>query len=205
MKEIAASRAAVEGTASEGTIATAPAEEWALEQGGGARILCASRERRHASRALFCRRAVLVDLVLMANEDIARHKADRLVNGQEVTILRATGGGGGGGGSGASAGTELGGSVSAAEWLDGTWADVREGDVVRVDSHEAFPADLLLLRSSTGRECWVRAKPPHARNRKRTPDRAQPRACAHSRGSPILADDFSVLSQRRWPLGPRLL
>jgi len=102
---------------------------------------------------------VLVDLVLMANEDIARHKADRLVNGQEVTILRATGGGGGGGGSGASAGTELGGSVSAAEWLDGTWADVREGDVVRVDSHEAFPADLLLLRSSTGRECWVNTKP----------------------------------------------
>ena len=43
--------------------------------------------------------------------------------------------------------------------MDCTWADVREGDVVRVDAKEAFPADLLLLKSSAGSQCWVNTKP----------------------------------------------
>ena len=45
-------------------------------------------------------------------------------------------------------------------WRSSTWDDVRVGDVVRVNNREAFPADLLLLRSSSGGQCWVRPPPP---------------------------------------------
>lgn len=48
---------------------------------------------------------------------------------------------------------------TAVEWREGTWADVKVGDIVRVRNREAFPADLLLLHSSSGPQCWVNTKP----------------------------------------------
>ena len=82
---------------------------------------------------------LLIDLVLMAKEDMARHRADRATNGQRVDILSA---------------------AKDGPMAPGTWADVRVGDVVRVTDREAFPADLLLLRASDPPgQCWSNTKP----------------------------------------------
>jgi len=83
-----------------------------------------------------------IDLIVLAVDDIARHRADRKCNSQTVSIV----------------------SPDAAD-PDGvierpaTWADVTVGDVVRVHSKEAFPADMVLLRGSNPPgTCWVSTK-----------------------------------------------
>ena len=69
---------------------------------------------------------LIVDMFLMAREDLARHRSDRDTNYQPVDIVPSGGG----------------------ELRRATWADVRVGDVIRVNARETFPADLLLLRGS---------------------------------------------------------
>mmetsp|Transcript_11735 Transcript_11735/g.26427 ORF Transcript_11735/g.26427 Transcript_11735/m.26427 type:complete len:1004 (+) Transcript_11735:1-3012(+) len=82
---------------------------------------------------------IIVDAAFMLREDLARHRADKVQNSAQVEVLPAGG--------------------SAFERK--AWADVREGDVVKVYSREIFPADLLLLRASepTPGQCWVNTKP----------------------------------------------
>ena len=82
-----------------------------------------------------------VEIIIMSMEDHARHRADREANNQPVGIIRREGGG-----------------VVREE--KSVWANVQVGDVVRVASRQAFPADLLLLRGSDPPgQCWVNTKP----------------------------------------------
>ena len=111
---------------------------------------------------------VLVDMVVMAAEDMSRHRPTarrtrrrraptaaanalrarpathrhtRPAAPLQVDILRASDG-------------------ANNEWVRLTWADVMVGDVVRVMTREYFPADLLLLRASDPPgQCWVNTKP----------------------------------------------
>lgn len=59
-----------------------------------------------------------------AVEDYARHKSDNEVNNRPVLALRA------------------------GQWTEIKWREVVVGDIVKIISEEAFPADLILLSSS---------------------------------------------------------
>jgi len=90
---------------------------------------------------------IAVDIFVLMREDLERKRADSETNASPVEILRGMADGEDGDAEG-----YVGGELCAA-----TWADVRAGDVVRVRSRQAFPADLLLLRGSDPPgQCWVR-------------------------------------------------
>eukprot|EP00966_Prymnesium_polylepis_P126305 2921098-Prymnesium_polylepis.1 len=79
------------------------------------------------------------DMITMALEDFAKHRADATTNMQPVDVLHS----------------------GADRFVRAQWADVKVGDVVRVRDRESFPADLLLLRASDPEpaQCWVNTKP----------------------------------------------
>ncbi|KAL1521781.1 hypothetical protein AB1Y20_021434 [Prymnesium parvum] len=79
------------------------------------------------------------DMITMALEDAAKHRADASVNSQHVEVLHA----------------------GSDDFEHKLWADVCVGDVVRVRDRQAFPADLLLLRACDPDpgQCWVNTKP----------------------------------------------
>ena len=79
------------------------------------------------------------DMITMAVDDAAKHRADRTTNQQRAQVLSANG----------------------TDFQEAAWADVRVGDVVRVGDRQAFPADLMLLRASDPEpgQCWVNTKP----------------------------------------------
>ena len=80
-------------------------------------------------------------MVIEAIENAARRRADAEMNAQSVGIIRRDASG-------------------AVVENQATWADVQVGDVVRIASRQAFPADLLLLRGSDPPgQCWVNTKP----------------------------------------------
>ena len=82
-----------------------------------------------------------LEMTIAAIENSARRRADKEMNRQAVGIIRRDASG-------------------AVVETKGTWAEVRVGDVVRVQSREAFPSDLLLLRGSDPPgQCWVNTKP----------------------------------------------
>lgn len=71
--------------------------------------------------------------------DAGRHRADKRTNGQKVTVLRDDG----------------------TFDPEGTWGEVKVGDVLRIHDRENFPADLLFLRASDPMpgQAWVNTKP----------------------------------------------
>jgi len=72
---------------------------------------------------------VAVDMYILAREDIVRHRADRVANAQQVERVCCADG-------------------SGPDEATVTWAELREGDVVRVRDKQFIPADMLLLRGS---------------------------------------------------------
>ena len=89
---------------------------------------------------------VLVDLFVLLKDDLARHRADRQTNSQPVTII-------------APDASHPQSRHHPVIERSATWADVQVGDVVRVLSKEAFPADMVLLRGSNPPgTCWVSTK-----------------------------------------------
>ena len=84
---------------------------------------------------------VCIDLVILAKDDLGRHRADKEANTLPIEIIDI-------------------GQAGTPEVRAATWADVKVGEVVRVRSRQAFPADLLLLRGSDPPgQCWVNTKP----------------------------------------------
>jgi phospholipid-transporting ATPase len=80
----------------------------------------------------------LVIIVLMTDfkqgvEDWKRHKSDELVNNRKAVVMGA--------GDGAQAG--------AFQTVEKLWKDVRVGEIVRIEDKRPFPADVILLASST--------------------------------------------------------
>ena len=64
-------------------------------------------------------------MFFLGREDLTRHRADRVTNSAPVSALGA----------------------DDDEFEEKTWADVCVGDIVKIRTREAFPADLLLLRA----------------------------------------------------------
>ena len=85
---------------------------------------------------------VAIDMIVLGREDFNRHKADHATNNQSVEIVSID---------------EEGGKPTVRH---GIWADVKAGDIVRVHTKQAFPADMMLLRGSDPPgQCWVNTKP----------------------------------------------
>ena len=81
-----------------------------------------------------------VDMYILAREDIARHKADKVANAQKVQVVCAASG-------------------EADDERLASWSEVQQGDVVRVRAREFVPSDLLLLRGSNRPgECFVKTQ-----------------------------------------------
>lgn len=59
-------------------------------------------------------------------EDFKRHQSDRELNARKAKVL----------------------DMSRQEFVEKSWKAIRVGDVVRLESNDFFPADLLLLSSS---------------------------------------------------------
>ena len=78
---------------------------------------------------------ILVQLVLTLKETVSRCSNDKRTNSREIGVFEI-------GSDGGTDGTQSGMIVTR------TWADVRIGDVVKVNRGEFFPADLVLLATS---------------------------------------------------------
>ena len=75
-------------------------------------------------------------------EDLARHKADDVMNATPTKILRVSEGG-------------------RAQFVDAAWRDVKVGDVLKVCAREVIPADLMFLSGSDAEQpgvCFVNTK-----------------------------------------------
>lgn len=85
---------------------------------------------------------LVVDIVVLAREDMSRHRADGVMNANPVGVISRNAASG------------------QIEEHEETWAGVKVGQVVRVRSKQAFPADLVLLRGSEPPgQAWVNTKP----------------------------------------------
>lgn len=93
---------------------------------------------------------LLVSAVKEALEDFQRYKQDRKVNASLVDTWRSAGDHQASSSSGTGAGTGVGGPSTAGSGFEPVaWADIQVGDVVFVREGQAFPADLVLLQSSS--------------------------------------------------------
>lgn len=62
-------------------------------------------------------------MFFLGKEDLTRHRADNETNSAPVTVL----------------------DPDDSAFQPKTWADVKVGDIVKINSRESFPADLLFL------------------------------------------------------------
>lgn len=84
---------------------------------------------------------LIFELFFKGKEDLERHRADRATNHQTVEVLPAD-------------------EPEAPSYSVRTWEQIRVGDIVRIQSRDSFPADLLLLRGcDPPGQCWVNTKP----------------------------------------------
>ena len=83
-----------------------------------------------------------IDLIVLAIDDLNRHRADRETNNQKVDIVSRDA------------------SSGAVSEREASWSGVKAGDIVRVHVNAIVPADLLLLRGSeeASGQCWVNTK-----------------------------------------------
>ena len=79
---------------------------------------------------------LVIEAIAQLVEDGKRKKADDLANASPSQVFEH----------------------STKAFKSKTWKDLRCGDVVKVHSFEVFPADLLILCSSEGMECYVETK-----------------------------------------------
>eukprot|EP00966_Prymnesium_polylepis_P192119 4452139-Prymnesium_polylepis.1 len=111
------------------------------------------------------------DMITMALEDAAKHRADAATNSQKVELLRSDG----------------------SKWEHAVWSDVHVGDVVKIHDRGSFPADVLLLRGfPDAGQCWVNTKPIDGESD--TKLRLAPRVTAELLTSDDAAEVRSVLS-----------
>lgn len=66
-----------------------------------------------------------VSILREAVEDYQRYKSDKEINNSLVKAFKDN------------------------KWMQLKWADLKVGDIVRVESKEAFPADLIMLQNSS--------------------------------------------------------
>ena len=65
-------------------------------------------------------------------EDFRRHREDRKINDSKSQVLKG------------------------GKWVEVLWKDISVGDILRVESEKAFPADLILLASSDSEaQCYI--------------------------------------------------